>query len=134
MSRAFSKFSKIMAWRRISPCHSVLWLAVNHIVIDNFCGSATDFIFLIPLVVIFSIFGQNQRQTQCSCGFIALGVIIPHSSILLTIPVAFIYKNSFVDLITLLLSVNKGVLYLSVRIIKLLFLLQKFYNHQKRLF
>ncbi len=27
-------------------------------------------------------------------------------------PVAFIYKNSFVDLITLLLSVNKGVLYL----------------------
>ena len=35
----------------------------------------------------------------------------PRSSILLTIPVAFIYKNSFVDLITLLLSVNKGVLY-----------------------
>ena len=37
---------------------------------------------------------------------------LPRSSILRTIPVAFIYKNSFVDLITLLLSVNKGVLYL----------------------
>ncbi len=33
------------------------------------------------------------------------------SSILRTIPVAFIYKNSFVDLITLLLSVSIGVLY-----------------------
>ena len=44
---------------------------------------------------------------------ICFGITIwPKSSILRTIPVAFIiYKNSFVDLITLLLSVNKGVLY-----------------------
>ena len=44
---------------------------------------------------------------------ISLGITTrPRSSILRTIPVAFIYKFSFVDLITLLLSVNKGVLYL----------------------
>ena len=42
---------------------------------------------------------------------------LPKSSILLTIPVAFIYKISFVDLITFLLSVNKGVLYYSFTII-----------------
>ena len=40
-------------------------------------------------------------------------VIITRALILRTIPVAFIYKNSFVDLITLLLSVNIGVLYFS---------------------
>ena len=43
---------------------------------------------------------------------ISLGITTrPKSTILRTIPVAFIYKNSFVDLITLLLSVNKGVLF-----------------------
>ena len=38
---------------------------------------------------------KNQRKTQCLCDFIALGVIIPHPSILLTIPVAFIYLLLF---------------------------------------
>ncbi len=41
--------------------------------------------------------GANQRKPQCLCGFIALGVIIPHSSILLTIPVAFIYKSPLIS-------------------------------------
>ena len=41
---------------------------------------------------------RSMGQTcnpQCLCGFIVLGVIIPHSSILLTIPVAFIYKSPY---------------------------------------
>ena len=33
-------------------------------------------------------------ETLCLCGFIALGVIIPHSSILRTIPVALKFFSS----------------------------------------
>ena len=40
--------------------------------------------------------GQKSTKPRCLCDFIALGVIIPHSSILLTIPVAFIYKSPLI--------------------------------------
>ena len=58
-------------------------------------------------------FLKNRRKPSIYKGLSHFRVIITRASILLTIPVAFIYKNSFVDLITLLLSVNIGVLYLN---------------------
>ncbi len=41
--------------------------------------------------------GANQRNPQCLCGFQAVCPIITHSSILRTIPVAFIYKSPFIS-------------------------------------
>lgn len=48
---------------------------------------------LKPEMTKFSIkfLGQNQRKPQCLCGLSGFGVIITPASILLTIPVAFIY-------------------------------------------
>ena len=54
---------------------------------------------------------KNARKPRIYKALPHFCVIITRASILRTIPVAFIYKNSFVDLITLLLSVNKKVLY-----------------------
>ena len=58
--------------------------------------------------------GQTSEPPSVYAAFVDFCPIIPYSSILRTIPVAFIYKNSFVDLITFLLSVNKGVLYCKI--------------------
>ena len=55
--------------------------------------------------------GANQRKIQCLCGFIALGVIIPHSSIRQTMPVAFIYKSLLNLQIVLLVFAKQGDLY-----------------------
>ena len=56
-------------------------------------------------------FFKNCLQSQRLCSFIALGVIISHSSILLTIPVAFIYAFLLKLQIVMLVFVNGGDLY-----------------------
>ena len=50
--------------------------------------------------------GANQRKPYCLCTFQAVCPIIPHSSILLTIPVAFIYTFLLKIQIVTLVSVN----------------------------
>ena len=71
-----------------------------------FCYIGQNMMFFVK-----NFSSKTARNHSIYKGLSHFCVIITRALILLTIPVAFIYKNSFVDLITLLLSVNKGVLY-----------------------
>ena len=53
--------------------------------------------------------GQTSEKPSVYAGFVDFCPIIPYSSILRTIPVAFIYPFLLKLQIVLLLSVNKGI-------------------------
>ena len=64
---------------------------------ESFCYPGPPFLSFkaFEAKISYVFFGQNQAKTQCLCGFCGFSVIIPHSSMRRTIPVAFIFLLLF---------------------------------------